>query len=488
VYLLEDKCPNRPFNLLQITQKLLNNFSAMSPENLIPQLKKLTDSLRYECDRVERVFEELSSKMGHCRAEFRLNFNDLASIGNLLVAIFEPKMIMDLVMPVTSSSLSKLGSFYTKILSEPIFCGLLSIRDQIINSKLVDIPRILMSISLFESLLTYTVFSGKSNCYIREIIWAKKTTLNPFSLELMTSILKYNRIVFDRSFINLNNLTITCRNEAVFEAMMRRLGNCDKNSLTALNLCFMIRNPMIDPTQKALALWQSYFNIFPTNDFREDSNERWKKESLADNAEFKSRSITSDEAVDKVFDLSMADVEAWKKPHLKAYQMWNTEKPEETPRIFLKKVIDEKIIEIQFIRYHCRSLSTFFSHGRVYQAIDASPLIQAHKRSFELINAAEAFAEAESPNDPSSTALANKRVGFSQTETINLIRGINHFGIGNWSKILKCSQLSFHEKRNGTSLKDKYITLKNKMLQIENGNFYVEGYMLECLEPIPESI
>ena len=52
---------------------------------------------------------------------------------------------------------------------------------------------------------------------------------------------------------------------------------------------------------------------------------------------------------------------------------------------------------------------------------------------------------------------------------------------------MKCPQLFFHEKRNGTLLKNKYISLKNKLVQIENGTFYIKGYMLECLEPIIEA-
>ena len=92
----------------------------------------------------------------------------------------------------------------------------------------------------------------------------------------------------------------------------------------------------------------------------------------------------------------------------------------------------------------------------------------AAKRSFEFVKSAETFDEVDSTNDPSPTVFASKRVGFSHTETINLIRGINRFGIGNWTKILKCPQLFFHEKRNGTSLKNKYIALKNKLLQIRS--------------------
>ena len=74
-------------------------------------------------------------------------------------------------------------------------------------------------------------------------------------------------------------------------------------------------------------------------------------------------------------------------------------------------------------------LSSFKSGAPGFMNPPSSLATLAAKRSFELVNAAEAFYEVDSTNDPSLFVFASKRAGFSHTETLNSIRGINRFGI-----------------------------------------------------------
>ncbi|KAL8660844.1 MAG: hypothetical protein Q9202_006171 [Teloschistes flavicans] len=87
--------------------------------------------------------------------------------------------------------------------------------------------------------------------------------------------------------------------------------------------------------------------------------------------------------------------------------------------------------------------------------------------------------EVGAPSKENGAALkrmyVRKRIKWSEEETRNLVRGVDRYGVGKWTKILKCSDWTFSEGRTPIDLKDRFRTITgNSSAQPPDGGSYVE--------------
>ncbi|KAI4121048.1 MAG: hypothetical protein LQ338_006589 [Usnochroma carphineum] len=63
--------------------------------------------------------------------------------------------------------------------------------------------------------------------------------------------------------------------------------------------------------------------------------------------------------------------------------------------------------------------------------------------------------EAKDRDSPNKRSRVRKRTKWSEEETYCLVRGLDEFGVGKWTKILYHPEYSFQESRNPVDLKDR---------------------------------
>lgn len=88
------------------------------------------------------------------------------------------------------------------------------------------------------------------------------------------------------------------------------------------------------------------------------------------------------------------------------------------------------------------------------------------------------------------TTSVRKRIKWSEEETYSLVRGVDKFGVGKWTRILNHPEYTFSAGRNPIDLKDRFRTLMgNTRVQPSEGVSYQEllGYAdgLRNIEPDP---
>ncbi|KAL8691928.1 MAG: hypothetical protein Q9218_002936 [Villophora microphyllina] len=68
-----------------------------------------------------------------------------------------------------------------------------------------------------------------------------------------------------------------------------------------------------------------------------------------------------------------------------------------------------------------------------------------------------------------------KRTKWSEHETVCLVRGVDRYGVGKWTKILNCAEYTFLNGRNAIDLKDRFRTITgNTPVQPPEGGTYEE--------------
>lgn len=78
-----------------------------------------------------------------------------------------------LSVPLRSETVARLGLLYLKMMTEPVFVNLNRFSGLLVEADVAGINAALATITAFETLLTYTLFSGRTNSYVRELVWAE---------------------------------------------------------------------------------------------------------------------------------------------------------------------------------------------------------------------------------------------------------------------------------------------------------------------------
>ena len=353
--------------------------------------------------------------------------------------------------------------------------------------KFDDISGRLLTLSVFEGLLTFGLFSGKFISYSNDFTFKSGRNSNVESLNLLRSIKSLNHLVFPPHLFDAQSLKVKCTTESVYQQIMSKFGSDAKAGLDALSLILDIKNPAFNRKHKARMLWEAYFDEIPSEDFLNNGSYRWRSSSLntQERITYLLRKISVEEAVAKVFDPEKFDCPAWNKRYLRAFEQWITVNPTEDYKLLLiEAAID---MDIAHIRYHSGP-DSFFSHGKKYVLIGENRNVQIEKRPRKVFDGIVVMEKhSEPPKKKRLRDYTSKKVRFSDEEIIDLLRGINFIGVSKWAQILDCPELKFEKRRTNVDLKDKARNLEKTIQQvfIDDKSFWVyPGYHDQCLKPI----
>lgn len=169
---LEDKRQNAPVNNVYLVKKSLETLNTFRTENILRQLGEISESFHAEFKRICLALMALAEKEGVLRAEFRINHGHFAGIVPLLARKFAIQSVLDLIIPFKSGTITRLATFYTTMLSDPIVILLCHLPALIEMGRFNGINGTLASLSAFENLLTLSLFSGRTNTNVRELVWS----------------------------------------------------------------------------------------------------------------------------------------------------------------------------------------------------------------------------------------------------------------------------------------------------------------------------
>ena len=216
---------------------------------------------------------------GGVRAEFRICLADLASMMPFLEGVFSVENIKRWTMVFGSPSIARLAKFYIHLIKRPFLSNILSIMQQL-NSSRVNNHNILeniASVSLLESLLTSTLFSGLTYGFASEIVW-NRSNLEQQSLELMKFIRTHNRPVFHPSFFSNGEFKVNCN----AEILNLIFGKITRNPAFQFPpVTEIIQFGLVESSiEKGMELLKVYYAELNPNAFFNSGVPRWKVEAL----------------------------------------------------------------------------------------------------------------------------------------------------------------------------------------------------------------
>ena len=352
VDILEGLRNNHPINNMFIVQSLTDIITNCDPIDITVQIGKLIHKVNREKSRIISNVNAARTREGAARAEFRVDFEHLASYGMLLSEIFHPVNMMDKVIAISTETIMDLISCYLQMLFDPIIINLAKMNNDLRNRELRYFADIITTVSIFESLLTFTLFCGTTHSYARKLVWATGSSAHPECLKLGVHIRRLNHLFLSSPLWDPESVTVSHGTNEILEDMMEKISGKRKLNLEAIQLMLCIMNDSLSPLDKALSLWMSYYKELPQNDYISPDNERWKLDSLKmDEVEFTANPITLKEAVAKVFNVNNLQSQAWTKPYLRAFKFWGERyKNEDTIKWLIEA--GERILHVEVIRYH----------------------------------------------------------------------------------------------------------------------------------------
>lgn len=476
----------RPIEKLNLCEKIFEKLSEFK------STKKYNESILKIKDEANKKFIALSDNVkklfmaeSPVRADFRLSLDRVLSMSSMIKTYFNEKFVRKNILILDMATLSNILLFWIEFLSNPIINALIhvssaAILETIESLKVDPLEDFIPTISAFESLIVHTLFSGRTNSYISNILWNKGIN----SFELMQCINSKNRIDFDKSgWLKSRRKLKSSSNllDQIVSKLRIKSGNAVVN---CYKLIFKIQSLERNPYNIrliAIELWASYFKYLREKaplDFKQIEKDKSIGNSkyllISDKVRLSKGETEYKHAVASVFNLNYYNlgISVWTVPYLMAYS-------EMIKNISKKHLFDQELeiaaetLEIDF--FHLNGDETrFFSSGscHLYKKI-AKPIIFIEENETE---------QAEK-NLNSSVKEINclKRIPFTLEEKIDLCVGINTFGKSDYQSIASCERFGFlsgihsGKQRTNVNLCNLFRTLlKNKeiLTDKETGLFY----------------
>lgn len=493
VDLLEGNKSNRPINCMGIASSLIEILSESDPVSVTVEIGKLIILSNNQRQRLLNVLNAARSREAAVRGEVRIDFEHLASHGTLLNEQLNASNLVDKLVVISTDTIVDLITCYLLMLFDPIIFNLGKLNNDLKSRDTKSFNSIITTITAFESLLYFTLFSGTTHSYVRKLIWATGQNAHRESFKLMDSLKSLNHPVFSSSLWDIGNLRIVNMDNEIMEDMMLGLGGKSKLNVEAIKLMLAVMNEGMSPLELAIMLWTSYYNEIPSTDFGEPDLPRWKLISLNDRTiRFTAYTITVKEAALKIFDTRNLNSIAWKKPYLRAYKFWTDRGSVNDTFEWILKAATE-VLRIEVVRYHCGA-SRFFATGHLYQKIQTNRDIPiANRQAFHAISESIHESVAAAEKNTLSGVRRGRGITFEQKEDIDLIRGYNSFfrSSSTWMDIKTCAHLCFANSvlpRDNVSLKDRFRNLKLKRLIVpdpmNSERYLIPGFEEICRRPV----
>ena len=388
-----------------------------------------------------------------------------------LESFFSEDKFKELTFVFESQTIVSLSSLYVEMIHKQISANFLKL--------LVDIERIsitnhvamerIATISVLESLLTTTLFTGFTYSFAGSLVW-NRSTVEFQSMELMKYIRVLDRPVFELEFFGNNIFKLSATNE-ILNTIFSKLFKTRSFNFPPVNLVIQFNEVNVSDQQKARLLWEIYFKELNPNAFLASSRDpRWKLVSL--NREkigvlrnaFSFRGIVA-----AIFNFKNFSTQgSWKnKYHMKLAVQWLESLDRGVSKAKLELQLNQAVRDMGIERIHYVGDEDFNACSNVHVPVklddrtdlerDADIILQSSRLlSFNEVDSYEASSRRD-------VLLRNEVRGegnrWGLEELNNLFKGIVKYGVGKWKQIALDRSFQFNNRDN-KSLRGKFNTLK----------------------------
>lgn len=451
---------NEPAVFRNFAARIIKAISNISNDHGIYEtMKKINFELQ---DMIKNLNSQISGAelhQGCVRAEFRLKLSDYVSVSNQLNNVFTVENLADWTVCLDTQLVCKLASFHVNCLKKLLNCTMTNFIKELASPRVNNyfLMKRISAVSLLESLLCTTLFTGLPYNFASELVWRKSVPANDLSpeirsLELANSIRSKNRIVFDSSFFDNEDFAITA-DETLLTCILGKITRNKLFQFPPIRQILDFMNPSNSKEYKAELLFEIYFSELNKNAFLPDSGPRWKLVALNRDVitsllnPYSFRSI-----VTKVFDFQSFKLHnQWRnKYYMNQANKWVEERGG-ISKDLLYCLLIEAIRKMGIEHVHYPGTNSFNFNPAIHVQVDLSDRTPREE--------SESLMEAVTPPVTSLKALNTKE--FRDSELVSLICGVNQYGEGKWKNILDNNRYPFVFKRTSKSLSDKWARLKS---------------------------
>lgn len=454
--------------------------NAKSGKELYANLKKIHKELvLYKYDLVKRI-EAAELVSGGVRAEFRVRLCDLVSVAQGLDEFFSAERIRYLSLNFESSLIVNYAKFNVELLFKQILANLVLILRDLESNHInnFELMERITTISVFESLLTTTLFTGMTYSFAGNLVW-NKSTVGVVSLELMKSIKLLDRPVFPRQFFSENTFKVSA-SEDILNRIFEKILRTTDFRFPPVKLLIGFEDENLTDKQKAEILWKVYFEELNPNSFLQGPRQKWKLDSLD---QMKITTIRGGlrfrGAVRGIFNFeNFEQYGAWKnKYYLKLAKSWLQRQKNNISISILESLLVQAIRDLGIEYVHCPGEETYDCYPSMRQSLDLSDRTDSETlqfimtRDIEQVRVPETRAESDRREREEMLSVRNltsKVKKWEWNEYESLFRGIVIYGEGKWTKFISDRNLYFVNPRNERSLGVKWRSLKSSGVVIYN--------------------
>lgn len=412
---------------------------------------------------------EAELKSGSVRAEFRLKLSDYTSMYSLLNSVFCSSNLMDWTCCFTSIEISRLSKFYIGSFQNLIYSNLNNLMSDLSRTSTNSyfIMNRIATVSLLESLLGTTLFTGMQYNFVSQLVW-NKSTAEMESLELLASIRDRNRPMIRSEFFTGQDFLVTASNE-LLDLCYGKITRTQIFQFPPVHQMISFLRPELTRPEKARILWQIYFaelnpNAFLPNPSRDPHCERWKFAGL--NRNVISGFIETDTfegIVNAIFSFDcFMKHSCWRsRYYMINAKKWVMQKKDGITVELLKTELIQAIRDMGIEHVHYAGQETYNANPSLHFKVNLADLTPAEKRE-----RAERNIPAISARDAGLATLNSFSFRFRDSELLSLLFGVNKYGEGRWKKIKDDVCFPMVLNRTAKSLGDKWSDLKRSNVVI----------------------
>ena len=396
----------------------------------------------------------LQARNSGIRAEVRCNFSDMSSALILLDALLKSNAVAEHAIVLPMPLVIKWIGYLQSLLSKPIFKSLVALMgaDQDMTGFLLC-KKAIPTVALFESLLTSTLFSGRTLGYCGPFVWGRQER----SLDMMRSIIDYQQPSFSNAAVwspeDMMFATFGEDDSDVFDFLASKMKTKRGDIGSIIQVIQKLKGDLQAPV-KAKFLIERYFKDLPSECFRNVT--RWKMASLADGVPVLVTPKPLSIAIKSVFDSQKSPLTAWRRPFMYGYDLFVNIVGSENRAI---KLIEDAAVEMDIECLHYAGNRDFFLKARTFiKVLDPSQIAMNEdaRRPLSIMR-------------PQPVAQPRRaKIEFKPDEDDDLVEGLNDYlERGDkqlYAKLLRDPRYCFSRDgiRDNVALKDRVRTLKRQ--------------------------
>jgi len=263
------------------------------------------------------------------RAEFRVELKRIVSMAHLINHFMSDEFIQSNTVILKMADFSRYLNYQVRYLTTPIHQSLGFLKGTTTTQfrKQFD-PLIspLITLSAFESLLTFTLFGGTTHSYLNKMLWSNKAAESFEPLRLLTSLKEKNRLTFSGTSWDEEMMLIRASNLLLASMIEKYSIKEGLKTFECHRLLIKVQGAK-GIQEKADILWGSYFNVLwkSAHDdfFKRSFSTDDLKLSHVKNSQYiifpKDKLLTPTKAVEMIFNVEKLKYPAWKLPFLVVY-------------------------------------------------------------------------------------------------------------------------------------------------------------------------